>query len=161
MELLQPSPRTAPASMTLMARRQKINWLLFASSALLCALSTTVLGLISSVVAWIHDQKHQVHVYHVNWPGNPTQINVEPKNVWTDQGHESNGAAVYGFFLGILGMWTAWRMRKTGQVWQTRCLRLFEQRTDSRGRVEKVLAPLLSCRCSEVYSVCRLSSSSS
>lgn len=113
------------------------------------------------MVAWLHDQKHQVHVYHVNWPGNPTQINVEPKNLWTDQGHESNGAAVYGFFLGIFGMVTAWRMRETGQVWQMRCLWLFEQRTDSRGRVGNVLAPLLSCRCSEACSVYRRSSSSS
>jgi hypothetical protein len=125
MELLQHSPRTAPASLTLMARRQKAHWPLFISSALLCALSITVFGLISSMVAWLLDQKHQVHVYHVNWPGNPTQINVEPKKLWTDQGHESNGVAVYGFFLGVLGMVTAWRTRRVGQVWQMKLSPVF------------------------------------
>ncbi|KAB2110098.1 hypothetical protein AG0111_0g1222 [Alternaria gaisen] len=68
------------------------------------------------MVAWLLDQKHHVHTYQVDWPGNPTQINVEPKNLWTDQGHESNGLAVYGFFLGIFGMLTAWRMRNAGQA---------------------------------------------
>jgi hypothetical protein len=116
MELLQPSPRTAPTSQTFVAKRQKIHWPLFASSALLCALSIATFGLISSMVAWLLDQKHQVHIYYVNWPGNPTQINVEPKKLWTDQGHASNGVAVYGFFLGVFGMLTAWRMARTGQV---------------------------------------------
>jgi hypothetical protein len=118
MGMFQQSPRAAPVSQTSVERRQGIHWPLFASSAWLCALSTIIFSLISSMVAWLLDQKHHVHAYQVDWPGNPTELNVEPKNLWTDQGHESNGLAVYGFFLGVFGMLTAWRMRKTGQVWQ-------------------------------------------
>jgi hypothetical protein len=43
-------------------------------------------------------------------------LNVEPKNLWVDQGHESNGAAGYGFFVGLFGMVTAWRMRNAQRV---------------------------------------------
>lgn len=88
-------------------------WPLFASNAILSALSITNLALISSMVAWLLDQKHNVHSYRIDWPGNTVQLNVEPKNLWVDQGHESNGVAGYGFFLGIFGMITAWRMRRT------------------------------------------------
>lgn len=116
MGIFQRSSRAAPTSQASVARQHGIHWPLFASSALLCALSIVIFSLVSSMVAWLLDQKHHVHTYQVDWPGNPTQINVEPKNLWTDQGHESNGLAVYGFFLGIFGMLTAWRMRKAGQV---------------------------------------------
>ncbi|KAH8641974.1 hypothetical protein IG631_04915 [Alternaria alternata] len=116
MGIFQRSSRAAPTSQASVARQHGIHWPLFASSALLCALSIVIFSLVSSMVAWLLDQKHHVHTYQVDWPGNPTQINVEPKNLWTDQGHESNGLAVYGFFLGIFGMLTAWRMRKAGQT---------------------------------------------
>ncbi|USP77715.1 1-acylglycerol-3-phosphate acyltransferase [Curvularia clavata] len=63
------------------------------------------------MVGWLLKQKHDVHVYQINWPGNETLLNVLPKNLWVDQGHESNGVAGYGFFLGLFSMLTAWRMR--------------------------------------------------
>jgi hypothetical protein len=95
-------------------------WPLFASSFVLSALSITNLALISSMVAWLLKQKHEVHTYQVDWPGNLTPLQVEPQNMWVDQGHESNGVSGYGFFLGIFGMITAWRLHKTGRV---RCAR--------------------------------------
>jgi hypothetical protein len=74
------------------------------------------------MVAWLLKQKHEVHTYQVNWPGNLTPLQVEPKNMWVDQGHESNGVSGYGFFIGIFGMITAWRLRK-GRV---RCMHSFD-----------------------------------
>jgi hypothetical protein len=68
------------------------------------------------MVAWLSKQKHEVHTYQVDWPGNLTPLQVEPQNMWVDQGHESNGVSGYGFFLGIFGMITAWRLHKTGRV---------------------------------------------
>jgi hypothetical protein len=85
----------------------------------LSALSITNLALISSMVAWLLEQKNEVHDYQVNWPSNLTPLNVEPKNIWADQGYESNGVSGYGCFLGIFGMITAWRMRKAGRVRRT------------------------------------------
>jgi len=64
------------------------------------------------MVAFLLDQKHNVHSYLINWPGDPVPLNVLPENLWLNQGHESNGVAGYGFFLGIFGMITAWRMRR-------------------------------------------------
>ena len=91
-------------------------WPLFAASFVLSALSITNLGLISSLVGWLLRQKHHVHFYQVDWPGNETRLNVLPKNLWVDQGHESNGVAGYGFFLGLFAMLTAWRMRTAQRV---------------------------------------------
>ncbi|KAI8938495.1 hypothetical protein NX059_004385 [Plenodomus lindquistii] len=90
-------------------------WPLFAINALLSALSIANLALISSMVAWLLDQKHNVQIFQVGWSGRSIPLNVEPKNLWVDHGHESNGAAGYGFFLGIFGMITAWRMRKASR----------------------------------------------
>ena len=88
-------------------------WPLFASNFLLSALSIANLGLISSMVAFLLDQKHNVHSYRIDWPGATFNLTVEPAHMWTDQGHESNGVAGYGFFLGLFGMFTAWRVRKS------------------------------------------------
>jgi hypothetical protein len=85
---------------------------IFASNALLSALSISNLGLISSMVGFLHDQKDHVGAYQVNWPGNTVQLKVEPKHLWVDQGHESNGVAGYGFFLGLFGLYVAWRQRR-------------------------------------------------
>jgi hypothetical protein len=68
------------------------------------------------MVAWLHKQEDAVHTYQVDWPGNLTPLNVLPKKIWVDQGHESNGVAVYGLFLGIFGMVTAWRLKKMDRV---------------------------------------------
>jgi hypothetical protein len=82
------------------------------SSALLSAVSISELGLISSMVGFLHDQKDNVHTYKINWT--PTvQLAVEPKHLWTDQGHTSNGVAGYGFFLGLFGLFVAWKVRKS------------------------------------------------
>ena len=91
-------------------------WPLFAASFVLSAVSIANLGLISSMVGWLLKQKHNVHVYQINWPGDETPLNVLPKNLWVDQGHESNGVAGYGFFLGLFSMLTAWRMRNAQRV---------------------------------------------
>lgn len=91
-------------------------WPMFLSNFVLSALSITNLALISSMVAWLLDQKHNVHSFLISWPGNDVALNIEPKNLWVDQGHESNGVAGYGFFLGIFGMITAWRLRRTQRV---------------------------------------------
>ncbi|KAF1840168.1 uncharacterized protein K460DRAFT_421161 [Cucurbitaria berberidis CBS 394.84] len=90
-------------------------WPLFASNAILSALSIITLALISSTVAWLLEQKHNVHSYEIAWPATSFQLNVLPKNVWGDQGYESNGAAGYGFLVGIFGMITAWRLRRAGR----------------------------------------------
>ncbi|KAF2732627.1 hypothetical protein EJ04DRAFT_469882 [Polyplosphaeria fusca] len=64
------------------------------------------------MVGFLHDQKDNVHFYQVNWPENTVQLGVLPKNLWVDQGHTSNGVAGYGFFLGLFGMFVAFRQRK-------------------------------------------------
>ncbi|KAF2251630.1 hypothetical protein BU26DRAFT_529053 [Trematosphaeria pertusa] len=85
---------------------------IFLSSALLSALSISNLGLISSMVGFLHKQKDDIGTYQINWPGNTVQLVVEPQHLWVDQGHTSNGVAGYGFFLGLFGLYVAWRQRK-------------------------------------------------
>lgn len=87
-------------------------WPIFLSNALLSALSIANLGMISSMVGFLHDQKDNVGTYQVNWPDNTVQLKVEPERLWVDQGHESNGVAGYGFFLGLFGLYVAWRQRR-------------------------------------------------
>ena len=82
------------------------------SNFLMSALSIANLGLISSMVAFLLDQKHNVERYEVISPGLPFFLSVEPAHLWVDQGHTSNGVAGYGFFLGLFGMFVAWRMRR-------------------------------------------------
>ncbi|KAF2847393.1 hypothetical protein T440DRAFT_492007 [Plenodomus tracheiphilus IPT5] len=114
MAITQHLHRTRPTSSASSTRPTQTSihfWPLFASNALLSALSIINLALISSMVAWLLDQKHNVHSFEIGWSGSSVALNVEPENLWVDHGHESNGAAGYGFFLGIFGMITAWRMR--------------------------------------------------
>jgi hypothetical protein len=116
MGLAQYFHRSAPVSHTTTHKDTTLFWPFFVSNFILSALSITNLGLISSMVGWLLDQKHNVHSYTIDWPGNQFNLNVEPENLWVDQGHESNGVAGYGFFLGIFGMITAWRYRRAARV---------------------------------------------
>lgn len=82
------------------------------SCALLAAISITEVGLVSSMVGFLHDQKHNVKTYTVNWPDNTIVLNALPAHLLVNQGHETNGAAGYGFVLGLFGLWVAWRQRR-------------------------------------------------
>ena len=86
--------------------------LIFLSNALLSALSITNLGLISSMVGFLHHEKDHVGTYRVDWPDNTVHLKVLPEHLWVDQGHTSNGVAGYGFFLGLFGLYVAWRQKK-------------------------------------------------
>jgi hypothetical protein len=97
---------------TLSGQTDGMFWPLFLSNLLLSALSIANLGLISSMVGFLHEQKDNVHSYEVAWPEGTVKLNVEPARLWTDQGHTSNGVAGYGFFLGLFGMYVAWRQRR-------------------------------------------------
>jgi hypothetical protein len=91
-------------------------WPLLLSNFLLSALSITNLGLISSMVGFLHGQKDNVHSYSVAWSDSSVQLNVEPLHLWVDHGHTSNGVAGYGFFLGLFGMYVAWKQRQQSKV---------------------------------------------
>lgn len=59
----------------------------------------------------------QIITYQVDWPANTVQLVTHPANLWVNQGHESNGVAGYGFFLGLIAMYVAWRQRsRVGKV---------------------------------------------
>ncbi|KAH7065677.1 hypothetical protein BKA63DRAFT_161959 [Paraphoma chrysanthemicola] len=116
MGIAQSFHRTAPAQSaphSTSTSRNSLFWPLLISNFVLSALSIANLGLISSMVGFLLDQKHNVHSYQVDYEGGPFNLNVEPANLWVDQGHESNGVAGYGFFLGLFGMFVAWRTRKS------------------------------------------------
>jgi hypothetical protein len=106
----RPASSTSNTSTTLASL---FFWPLFATNFVLSALSIANLGLISSMIAFLLDQKHNVHGYHINWPATTFDLNCEPAQLWIDQAHTSNGVAGYGFFLGIFGMVVAWRLRKS------------------------------------------------
>lgn len=113
MGLAQYFHRSSAVSSTPASRMSSLFWPLFASNAVLSALSIANLGLISSMVGYLKEQTHHVHSYRIDWPGNAFDLNVEPAHLWVDQGHTSNGVAGYGFFLGLFGMIVAWRVRKS------------------------------------------------
>jgi hypothetical protein len=116
MGMTQHFHRATEASSTTTLQRtpaSSLFWPLLISNFILSALSIANLGLISSMVAFLLDQKHNVHSYRIDWPGTSFDLNVEPVHLWTDQGHTSNGVAGYGFFLGLFGMIVAWRVRKS------------------------------------------------
>jgi hypothetical protein len=115
MGIAQYFQRSRPVSSTSNNRTNlasSLFWPLFAPNCILSALSIANLGLISSMVAFLLDQKHNVHAYRINWPATTFDLNCEPAQMWTDQGHTSNGVAGYGFFLGIFGMIVASRLRR-------------------------------------------------
>ncbi|KAF2646435.1 hypothetical protein P280DRAFT_464656 [Massarina eburnea CBS 473.64] len=84
---------------------------IFLSNSLLSALSIANLGLISSMVGFLLDQKHHVPHYKVAWPNKNVELHVLPEHLWVDHGHTSNGVAGYGFFLGLFGLLVAFRQR--------------------------------------------------
>lgn len=112
------TPADVSASTT--SRKNSSGFLpLFVSNAILTALSITNLALLSSMVAWLLDQKRNVHSFQIEWSGSGVPLNVEPKTLWVEQGHTSNGVAGYGFFLGVFGMIVAWRVRRSSRVFTT------------------------------------------
>ncbi|QDS71724.1 hypothetical protein FKW77_008680 [Venturia effusa] len=64
------------------------------------------------MVGFLHVQKYGPG-YAVQWsPNESIQMKPLPEHIWLDQGHTSNGVAGYGFFLGLLGMFVAFRYKK-------------------------------------------------
>ena len=95
---------------------------IFASCFVLSALGISNLGLITSMVGFLIDQKHNTKYYLINWPNNPVWLGTDPKGLLVDQGHTSNGLAGYCFFLGLWGMIVAWRQRnRRGKVKHKTC----------------------------------------
>jgi hypothetical protein len=85
---------------------------LLVSQFLLGAVSITEVGLVSSMVGFLHQQKDGVKTYQVNWPSNDISIKTLPAHLWLDQGHTTNGAAGYGFVLSLLGLYIAFKHQK-------------------------------------------------
>jgi hypothetical protein len=82
------------------------------SCVLLSAISITEVGLVSSMVGFLHDQRDNIKTYTVNWPDSTIVLNALPAHLLVNQGHETNGAAGYGFVLGLFGLWVARRQRR-------------------------------------------------
>jgi len=84
-------------------------WTLFPPCLLLSCLGVVELGLVSSIVSYIHLQGPQV------WRISSEQYNFPldriPAHLHLNAGHVSNAAAGLGFFLGLLGMYIAFRER--------------------------------------------------
>jgi hypothetical protein len=92
----------------------------FATCLLLAAVSVTEVGLVSDMVSFLHIQKWFVKTYQINWPNESIPFGALPAHLWLDQGHTTNGAAGYGFVLGIFGLFVAWRQRnRNGKVSST------------------------------------------
>jgi len=83
----------------------------FATCFLLAAVSVTEVGLVSDMVSFLHIQKWFVKTYQINWPNESIPFGALPAHLWLDQGHTTNGAAGYGFVLGVFGLFVAWRQR--------------------------------------------------
>lgn len=90
------------------------------SCLLLAIVSITEVGLVSSMVGFLYDQRHHVSGYQINWPDNTVLLRTMPEHLWVDQGHTTNGAAGYGFVIGIFGLVVAWmqqRRDRKGSSW--------------------------------------------
>jgi hypothetical protein len=85
-------------------------WTLFPPCLLLSCLGVVELGLVSSIVSYIHLQGPQV------WQISSGQYNFPfdriPAHLHLNAGHVSNAAAGLGFFLGLLGIYIAFRERR-------------------------------------------------
>lgn len=83
-----------------------------------------------------------VGTYQVNWPGRPghIQLKVEPEHLWVDQGHTSNGVAGYGFFLGLFGVYVAWRQRKRQNRVRSYQSSIHRRTNDTQGPSKTLLA---------------------
>jgi MYXO-CTERM domain-containing protein len=84
----------------------------FVSCFLLLAVSITEVGLVSDMVGFLHNQKTRVKNYQVNWTNNTVFLDALPAHLFLNQGHTTNGAAGYGFVLGVAGLFVAWRQRR-------------------------------------------------
>src|SRR6266536_6710121 len=84
----------------------------FVSCALLAAVSITEVGLVSSMVGFLYDQRHHEKAYTINWSPSPVVLKAMPLHLLVDQGHTTNGAAGYGFVIGLAGLFVAWRQRR-------------------------------------------------
>jgi hypothetical protein len=86
--------------------------------AILFAFAITELGLVSSMVAFLHIQKTDVGQYSVLFPPYSTNDNSDtfildalPPNLWLDQGHTTNGAAGWAFAVSVAGIAAVLSMR--------------------------------------------------
>ena len=85
-------------------------WTLFPPCFLLSCLGVVELGLVSSIVSYIHLQGPlvwQISSEQYNFP-----LDRIPAHLHLYPGHVSNAAAGLGFFLGLLGMYIAFRERR-------------------------------------------------
>jgi hypothetical protein len=85
-------------------------WTLLPPCLLLSCLGLVELGLVSSIVSYIHlqgPQVYQIASSQYNFP-----LDRIPAHLHLDAGHVSNAAAGLGFFLGLLGIYIAFRERR-------------------------------------------------
>lgn len=85
-------------------------WILFPPCLLLSCLGVVELGLVSSIVSYIHLQGPQV--WQISSEQYHFPLDRIPAHLHLDAGHVSNAAAGLGFFLGLLGMYIAFRERR-------------------------------------------------
>ncbi|CAJ2505808.1 Uu.00g132020.m01.CDS01 [Anthostomella pinea] len=86
--------------------------------ALLMVDAVIELSFISSMVAWLN-RTVIPNVFHFNYNGETYAISGVPKDILTDQGHTSNGAAGTAFVLiglgGIVALWLrSWSQHRAG-----------------------------------------------
>lgn len=86
--------------------------LVFVSCAVLAVVSLIEVGMISSMVGFIHNQHEGHKTYAVNWQPHTIALDTKPVGLEGNQGHTTNGAAGYGFVLALAGMFVAWRLKR-------------------------------------------------
>jgi hypothetical protein len=84
--------------------------LLLPPCILLSCLGVVELGLVSSIVSYIHLQGPLV--WQISSPQYNFPLDRIPAHLQLDPGHVSNAAAGLGFFLGLLGIYIAFRERR-------------------------------------------------
>jgi len=108
--------KTTSAYTTEPTTRSTNFYSLFASNAVLAALSISNVALINSAAGWSLDQKRNARSFQIEWSGSATPLNVEPKRLWVGQVYASDAAGCYGLLLAVFGMFTAWRARNAGRA---------------------------------------------
>jgi len=88
--------------------------MLFPSCLLLSCLGVVELGLVSSIVSYIHLQGPQVWQISPSSSSSANSFPLDriPAHLHLNAGHVSNAAAGLGFFLGLLGIYIAFRERR-------------------------------------------------
>jgi hypothetical protein len=86
------------------------SWIFFVPCVILSALSVVELGIVSSIVSYIHLQGP--NVYHILSSEYSFPLDAIPAHLHLDAGHVSNAAAGLGFFLGLSGMFIALQERR-------------------------------------------------